>query len=92
MYPGWGSRGGSGRVLYRVLTRVQPTARLRLIYGIYRLIGSYGRLTGIKLLLLRSEILGSRSWDTGSGSWIWVLDLVLDLGPGSGPDWSWIDL
>ena len=39
-----------------------------------RVIGSYGRLTEIYVILLRSEILGSRSWDPGPGS-----------GPGAGP-------
>ena len=82
VYPGWCVAGGTGSVVYRVLT--QPSD-LRLIYGIRGLIGSYGRLTGISVYNLRSEI---------SGIWVSGLDLDLDLDldpgpdPGTASDWS----
>ena len=47
------------------ITGYPAMARLRLIYDILRLIGSYGRLTGESGILLRSEILGSRSRHPG---------------------------
>ena len=46
-----------------------------------RLIGSYGRLTKVFSILLRSEILGS-------GIQPQALNLDLNLDPGSGP-WIW---
>ena len=70
---------------WRVLYRVPSQGQIRGLFDEYLdIFGSYGRLTMIYLILLRSEILGSG---------IEVLDLDLDLdldlgpGPGSGPDW-----
>ena len=71
MYPGWWRTGGTGRVLYRVLPSRRPEAELRTIL---RLIGSYGRLTGIYLKLYWFLGAGPGSGHLGPGS-----------GPGSGP-------
>ena len=65
MYPGWCGRGGTGRVLYRVLTMVLAEASLRLIYGI----------------LLLSRFIRPFDWEYDLIYWFLrlVLDLVLDL-------------
>ena len=63
----------------------EPRPRLRLIYGILRYNGSYGRLTDILTNILRSEILGSRAQVQGQ-----IQGQIQGpiSGPGMALDWS----
>ena len=54
---------------------IPSLARLRLIYGILDIIGSYGRISHILSNILRSEISGIQLQDPGP-----------EPGPDSGPD------